>query len=89
MTLYCPECAVEWWPYMCHAGVCPACGRGTIQHNGNQATDGVVELHKAAVTLRNRLDTLDRFEAYYERREIQFNGLDALPTAEPDRRLAA
>lgn len=30
-----------------------------------------------------------RFEAYYERREIMLNGLDTLPVAEPDRRLAA
>jgi hypothetical protein len=89
MTLYCAECIIEWWPYMCHAGVCPACGRGTIQHNGNTATDGVVELHKAALAVRNRLDALADFETYYEKREIALNGLDALLVAEPDRRLAA
>lgn len=89
MTHYCPECVIEWWPYMCDGGVCPACGRGTIQHNGNDATDGVVELHKAALKVRNRLDTLADFETYYEQREITLNGLDTLPVAEPDRRLAA
>jgi hypothetical protein len=89
MTFYCPECVIEWWPYMCDAGVCPTCGRGTIQHNGNDATDGVEQLHKAALKVRNRLDTLADFETYYEQREITLNGLDTLPVAEPTRRLAA
>lgn len=90
MTLYCSECHVEWWPYMCKpAGVCPACGRGTVMHNGNQATDGVEQLHAAAVKVRTKLDNLDRFEAYYELREQHLNGLDTLPVVEPTRRLAA
>lgn len=70
MTYYCPDCVVEWYPYMCPQGVCEQCGGGTRRHNRGHATPGVVELHKQAREQRERLDRADRFELYYEAREV-------------------
>lgn len=70
MTLYCTECHVEWWPYMAKGGICPQCGRGTVRHNHGTATDGVVDLHKAALIVRESADRVAQFEVDYLAREI-------------------
>ncbi len=84
MTLYCSECAVNWWPYQAKGGVCPQCGGGTVARQ-EPASAGAEELFRLVSVVAEKRAVYARFEAFYAEREIRLNGLDTLPVAEPRR----
>lgn len=85
MTYHCSTCVVNWFPYMCNAGVCPACGGGTRRTLTEPASIDVVPRFNTARVATVSRERHELFEAFYADREIKLNGLDALPVVEPQR----
>ena len=88
MTYYCSTCVANWFPYMCNSGACPACGGGTKRTLTEPASIDAVPRFNAARAATASRERHQRFEAFYEDREVKLNGLDALPVAEPHRATA-
>ena len=67
-TNYCPDCVINWLPYMAAHGHCPSCGGGTYRRQ-EPASDGVSILFDLAKIERARREAYCEFERYYARRE--------------------
>lgn len=91
MTYYCADCDTHWAPYQARHG-CPECGSGTTRTTNSAPDANAMDRHRAALAIRDASDESERrhseFEAFYAEREIRLNGLDALPTTDPERRAA-
>lgn len=84
-TNYCPECVINWAPFMCAKGCCPECGGGTARSQEPISDDAQERHHKAlqARIARERSEHNHRlFEEYYAAREAARQPTDEIDTLE-------
>lgn len=67
-TNYCPECVINWLPFMAARGECPSCGGGTYRRQ-EPATERIQILFDLAKIERTRRESYVKFEEYYAERE--------------------
>jgi len=85
ISYYCPECAINWFPYQARAA-CPVCKHGTIIRQEDASAEAC-ELYRVACLRREGGDTI-AFDPVLDTVGLSAE-IKALPTFMGERRWAA